>query len=333
MGFWNNWNRKKIDADDLFEQGERHYNNEEYEKAIECYETAANHGIVEAMYSLGFCYAYGKGVQQNYTAALYWFDEAAENGSAKAMYHLGRMYEEGSGTDIDYTKAVVHYRSAARLGLADAQLMLGNCYAAGKGVDIDYDKAISWWNMAADQGSKQAQHNLEWLEYIHNEELDAARSLIFGTDGMEQDIPFGLDIVNKGIRMGDAAAVYLMGTLLITGVPGYIVPNISTGLNNIIEAAYQGEVKAIYDYISIWKNQAYEGVSIDISDDLFGKTIVSIAEKTQATEYGANWAYAYAAWAYTKGKGVNPNEATAQQWIARLPKEMREDAFVKTLAI
>ena len=33
MGFWNNWNRKKIDADDLFEQGERHYNNEEYEKA------------------------------------------------------------------------------------------------------------------------------------------------------------------------------------------------------------------------------------------------------------------------------------------------------------
>ena len=26
MGFWNNWNRKKIDADDLFEQGERYYN-------------------------------------------------------------------------------------------------------------------------------------------------------------------------------------------------------------------------------------------------------------------------------------------------------------------
>lgn len=132
--------------------------------------------------------------------------------------------------------------------------------------------------------------------------------------------------------MGDAA-VYLLGTLQITGVPGYIEQNVSTGLSNIIEAAYQGEVKAIYDYISIWKNQAYEGVSIEINDGLFGKTIVSIAEKTKATEYGANWAYAYAAWAYTKGKGVAPNEDTAQKWIARLPKEMREGAFIMTLTI
>lgn len=327
------WDREKIDADALFEQGEQYYDQEEYDKALECYETAANHGVADAMYSLGFCYAYGKGVQQDYNAALYWFHEAVDNGSTKAMYQLGRMYEEGMGVDLDYVQATEYYRKAAHLGHIDAQLMLGNCYATGAGVTPDYDRAISYWTMAADQGSKQAQHNIEWVGYINNEELDAAKSLIYGTDGIDQDISFGLDIVNKGIRLGDSAAVYFMGKLLITGIPGYIEPDITTGLDNIIDAAHQGEVGAVYDFISIWKTQSLDGVTVEVSDAFFGKHMVSIAEKIEETEYGLNWAYAYAAWAYAYGNGVAESESIAQQWVTRLPKEMKDGEFIKSLPI
>lgn len=325
------WNKKRVDADKVYEQGEKYYNAGDYDNALECYETAAIHGVVDAMYSLGFCYAYGKGVKQDYRAARYWFDEAIENNSAKAMYQLGRMYEDGTGVDLDYTRAVEYYRRAAHLGHMDAQLMLGNCYATGAGVTPDYEEAIFYWNMAAAQGSKKAQHNIEWVKYINNEELDVAKSLIYGTDEIDQDIPFGLEIVEKGIRLGDAEAVYFMGKLLIAGLPAYIGCDTTTGLKYIIDAATQGEVGAIYDLIGMWQKQSLDGIPIKIDDTFFGEKMVAIAESAETTEYGINWAYAYAAWAYTYGYGVIKSESIAKQWIDRLPQEIRIGPFVQEL--
>lgn len=50
---------------------------------------AAEQGNAVAQFGLGFIYANGKGVPQNYTQAVYWYQKAAEQGLASAQVNLG----------------------------------------------------------------------------------------------------------------------------------------------------------------------------------------------------------------------------------------------------
>ena len=48
-----------------------------YQAAIKCYERASALGCVEAKLALGFCYFHGDAVDQNYSKAVECFEEAA----------------------------------------------------------------------------------------------------------------------------------------------------------------------------------------------------------------------------------------------------------------
>ena len=52
---------------------------------------AAEQGQAEAQYTLGFMYAKGEGVPQDYAEAMKWFRKAAEQGHAEAQHNLGVM--------------------------------------------------------------------------------------------------------------------------------------------------------------------------------------------------------------------------------------------------
>ncbi len=56
---------------------------------FEIIKEAAEQGDAEAQYSLGVCYAYGKGVEQDYKEAVKWYTAAAEQGHVKAQFNLG----------------------------------------------------------------------------------------------------------------------------------------------------------------------------------------------------------------------------------------------------
>lgn len=57
----------------------------------------AYQGDAEAQYSLGLSYLYAYGVSQNYSKAVEWFQEAANQGHAEAQFVLGVIYGNGTG--------------------------------------------------------------------------------------------------------------------------------------------------------------------------------------------------------------------------------------------
>ena len=73
-----------------------------------------------------------------------------------AQFNLGFMYANGQGVQQDYAEAVKWYRRAADQGDADAQFNLGIVYEKGQGVQQNYAEAAKWYRRAADQGDEGA---------------------------------------------------------------------------------------------------------------------------------------------------------------------------------
>src|SRR5262249_54716029 len=59
----------------------------------------------ELMRNLGWTYRTGQGVAQDYAKAREWYEKAADKGDAIAMNTLGVFYHNGQGVTRDYAKA------------------------------------------------------------------------------------------------------------------------------------------------------------------------------------------------------------------------------------
>ena len=77
-------------------------------------------------------------------------------GDAIAQSNLGWMYAQGQGVPQDYKTAVKWYKLAAEQGDAVAQSYLGVMYEEGKGVPQDYVRAHMWFSIAVISGDKTA---------------------------------------------------------------------------------------------------------------------------------------------------------------------------------
>ena len=65
----------------------------------------ARRGDARAQTYLGFMYATGMGVPQNFSEAAYWMRLAADHGRPEAQYLLGLMYDKGQGVPSDFIRA------------------------------------------------------------------------------------------------------------------------------------------------------------------------------------------------------------------------------------
>ena len=110
---------------------------------------SAEHGDATAQVNLGFWYAAGRGVPQDYAQAVAWYRKAADGGDARAEYLLGALYHDGHGVPKDYVQAAAWYLKAAAQGLAPAQVTLGVAYLAGEGVPQSYSESYFWLKVAA----------------------------------------------------------------------------------------------------------------------------------------------------------------------------------------
>ena len=54
-------------------------------------------------------YAEGQGVKQDYAKAVEWYQKAADQGQSDAQYNLGIMYYDGEGVRQNYTKAKEYF--------------------------------------------------------------------------------------------------------------------------------------------------------------------------------------------------------------------------------
>jgi TPR repeat protein len=76
------------------------------------------------MINLGLLYANGQGVAQDYAKAREWYEKAADKGATSAMINLGLLYANGQGVAQDYAKAREWYEKAADKGDTSAEARL-----------------------------------------------------------------------------------------------------------------------------------------------------------------------------------------------------------------
>lgn len=110
------------------------YGNGKYERIFPVWSKPAEHELADTEFNLGFMYANGIGVQQDYVEAVKWYRKSAEQGNAYAQYNLGLSYWIGQGIERDYAKAVKWFQKSAEQGCAYAQFFLGSLYALGKDI-------------------------------------------------------------------------------------------------------------------------------------------------------------------------------------------------------
>lgn len=66
-------------------------------------------------------YFEGKGVLQDWDKARQAWEKAAQQGSVTALRRLAQLYERGQGVDRDWRKAVIHYELAAEGGCKESR--------------------------------------------------------------------------------------------------------------------------------------------------------------------------------------------------------------------
>lgn len=84
-----------VQSDSLYKEGQKYFLGDgveqNYKKALEYFEKAANQGSVIAQNDLAGMYFKGIGTEKNEAKALHWFNEASKLNSPEAQYNLGIM--------------------------------------------------------------------------------------------------------------------------------------------------------------------------------------------------------------------------------------------------
>ncbi len=78
--------------DQMFYQGLKAFEQNEYEMAAELWLSAASSGHIRAQNGLGVIYRDGLGIPRNTEEAINWFYKSAENGYAYGMYNLAVVF-------------------------------------------------------------------------------------------------------------------------------------------------------------------------------------------------------------------------------------------------
>lgn len=117
----------------------------------------ADQGYPVAQNKVGICYVTGTGVAQNYTKAFEYFQMAANQELQEGQYNLGLYHIKFTK---DYDKALFYLTLAANQEMKEAQYNLGICYANGLGVSINYPQSFNYFLLAANQGMKEAQYQV-----------------------------------------------------------------------------------------------------------------------------------------------------------------------------
>jgi len=148
------------DADAACDIGSLYYTGrageQSYEKAVEYYTFAAEHGCRTAQENLGYCYYYGRSVKKDYEKAYHYFVKGALDGHLISLYKIGDMYKNGYYVDKDEKEAFQIYShcmdnltddSVRRCG-ADIYMRVAECLYKGIGTDKNLELALRFYQMA-----------------------------------------------------------------------------------------------------------------------------------------------------------------------------------------
>ncbi len=140
------------DWEEVYEWAYCHYddsNERIARKAVECYELCLEHDMPEAALDLGKLYDTGKVVEQNYQKAYELYQIAADAGLISAIRNCAYGFYYGQHQNVDYAKAYQYFSLGALLhDDANCLYKLGDMYLNGYGVDQNEDYAFILYRRA-----------------------------------------------------------------------------------------------------------------------------------------------------------------------------------------
>lgn len=114
------------------------------------YSFAAAEGNKRAKIAVADAYRDGNGTQRNYLAALDIYKEIAGGyEDTYAMNNIGYIYANGFGVDQDYEEAFKWYLQSAEKGNPEAAWQVGNAYYYGQGIEKDQIQAKKWFDRSS----------------------------------------------------------------------------------------------------------------------------------------------------------------------------------------
>lgn len=125
-----------------------------FELAVNNFKIAADEGVAEAQYKLGWMYRYGLGCETNFSESIKYHEMAAKQGHVGSCTQLSYLYQ--SKGNINYEKAYKYSKLAADSGYAHGAFVCGNFLFFGRGCTANETEAVKYYNYAYEHGSFEA---------------------------------------------------------------------------------------------------------------------------------------------------------------------------------
>ncbi len=212
------------------------------DEAASWYQRAAEQGDLDAMTSLGVLYLEGRGVERDADRAIELFAQASEAGDARAQNNLGLIYVRGEDVERDYDLAFELFSVAAEQGQREALTNLSVMYASGFGVDVDEAQSVRLLEQARRARGLTLSTLLEQVGFPYDARLaeqdwslplsPANEQAARGGDpvalyltalrylngaGVRQDIPVGVERMQRAADLGMGTAQFMLGLMYAHG--------------------------------------------------------------------------------------------------------------------
>ena len=185
---WRAWLQKAADlnnAEGQYASGLLLYENEsateeDKEKAIKYYFSAAQKGNADAQATIGDGYYLGVIGEKDFKQAAIWYQLAVNQNHPFATNNLASFYDRGiGGIKVDHEKAFKLFLRAAYLGSNYAQTTVGKYYIDGDLVEENKSEAFAWTWIATENKSEYAERKIEFLvQYLTPQEYFKGRKRI-----------------------------------------------------------------------------------------------------------------------------------------------------------
>jgi len=173
-------------------------------KALKLFRKAAEQGMSDAQFQVGWIYNAGIGVETNIAEAIKWYKKAANQNNESAQANLGLAYKYGEGVEKNLATSLFYFSQSASNGCALSQFELGWRYQDGISVTQDYKKAVEWYERAIKNGNTDALYNLaELYEKGLGASNDTIRAFMLYLDSAEHENPIAQEHVAKMYYFGN----------------------------------------------------------------------------------------------------------------------------------
>jgi len=149
------------------------YDTDQYDKALPHCDKSCNRHDGEGCFNLGYLYANGLGVEQDYRKAKIYFERACNNlNVTSGCFNLGYLYANGLGVRQNYQQAITYYEIACNRNSGSGCYNLGVLYYKGEGVRQSDQTAKEYFGKSCDSGD---QGGCDKYRELNQEELKSSK--------------------------------------------------------------------------------------------------------------------------------------------------------------